>query len=305
MVDGHSVLFRAFHAYPPLTTKSGELVNAVYGFTSILLSVINELTPSHAAISFDLAEPTFRHQEYKGYKAHRPEAPEGMINQQDRVREVIEVLNIPIYVMPGFEADDVIGTLAMMVSEQLYKGEKKEELEVMIVTGDRDALQLVQDNKVSVYMPGRGKNPAKIWSSEDVVKTYGLMPKQLIDYKALAGDSSDEIPGVKGIGPKTATQLLQKYRDLDGVYAHLEELAEVFSPRIAEKIGLSKESAYMSRKLGEISTNVPLKFKMSDCEVQDYDKKSAIEKFKELEFASLIRKLPNDKYENMVQEELF
>jgi DNA polymerase-1 len=315
LIDGHSILFRAFHAYPLLTTKSGELVNAVYGFTNILLTVIKDLEPTHIAVSFDLAEPTFRHEEYEGYKASRPEAPEELVSQMDRVKQVVEVINIPIFEKVGFEADDVIGTLARKATvSKIQKssstsryGKSKSQipnLEVVVVTGDRDAFQLV-DERVKVYMPARGKQSSKIWDAADVREFYGLEPEQLIDFKALAGDPSDEIPGIRGIGPKTATKLLQKYSTLEKVYKNLSSIKVDFGEAVFKKIQDGKKSAKMSKKLAKIVTNVPIKLSLKACIVHDYDKSKTLEMFKKLEFKSLIGKLPNDSFEQMVQEELF
>ena len=302
LIDGHSVLFRAFHAYPTLTTSKGELINAVYGFTNILLTVIQELKPTHIAVSFDRAAPTFRHKEYKGYKAHRPDAPEELVNQQDRVEEVVSILNIPIFAEEGYEADDVIGTLVKQ-ARKFDTGNSK--FEIIIVTSDRDALQLVDDQQVFVYTPGRGKQKAQLWDAEAVVEKYGLQPAQFISLKALAGDQSDEIPGVRGIGPKTATLLLQAYGDLEGVYAHSEDVKKRFGEAVARRLSEGKESADLSRRLATIVTDVPITLSLKACAVNDYDKVKVVEKFKELEFHSLILKLPNDSFEQMVQEEIF
>jgi DNA polymerase-1 len=302
LIDGHSVLFRAFHAYPTLTTSKGELINAVYGFTNILLTVIQELNPTHIAVSFDRAAPTFRHKEYKGYKAHRPEAPEELVNQQDRVEEVVSVLNIPIFAEEGYEADDVIGTLVKQACKFEIRNSK---FEIIIVTSDRDALQLVDDRRVFVYTPGRGKQRAQLWDADAVVEKYGLQPAQFISLKALAGDQSDEIPGVRGIGPKTATLLLQAYGDLEGVYTHSEDVKKRFGEAVARRLSEGKESADLSRRLATIVTDVPITLSLTACAVNDYDKAKVVEKFKELEFHSLILKLPNDSFEQMVQEEIF
>ena len=218
LIDGHSILFRAFHAYPPLTTYSGELVNAVYGFTSILLSLIRELEPSYIAVAFDRPEPTFRHKQYKGYKASRPKPPEELIKQQERVREIVEILNIPIFEKAGFEGDDLIGTLAKQAEK------KKGDLEAVVVTSDRDLLQLVDNDKVKVYIPARGKQRAVLWNADKVMEKHGLTPEQLIDFKALAGDAFDEIPGVRGIGLKTATKLLQQFGGLESIYKNLSKV---------------------------------------------------------------------------------
>ncbi|OGY21123.1 MAG: hypothetical protein A3A65_03480 [Candidatus Chisholmbacteria bacterium RIFCSPLOWO2_01_FULL_49_14] len=309
LIDGHSVLFRAFHAYPTLTTSKGELINAVYGFTNILLTVIQELNPTHIAVSFDRAAPTFRHKEYKGYKAHRPEAPEELVNQQDRVEEVVSILNIPIFAEEGYEADDVIGTLVKQACKfeipSNLAGRRNSKFEIIIVTSDRDALQLVDDRRVFVYTPGRGKQKAQLWDAEAVVEKYGLQPAQFISLKALAGDQSDEIPGVRGIGPKTATLLLQAYGDLEGVYAHSEDVKKRFGEAVARRLSEGKESADLSRRLATIVTDVPITLSLKACAVNDYDKAKVVEKFKELEFHSLIPKLPNDSFEQMVQEEIF
>ena len=316
LIDGHSVLFRAFHAYPPLTTSKGELVNAVYGFTNILLSVIRELKPSHLAVCFDRAKPTFRHKEYIGYKAHRPEMPADLASQQARVEEVVSVLNIPIFALEGYEADDIIGTLALQAKSLKVKSQKSlragpeakvksEDMGVVIVTGDRDALQLVDGKRVMVYTPGRGKQAAAIWDFNAVKERYGLKPEQLDDFKALAGDASDEIPGVRGIGPKTATLLLQTYGDLDSVYRHLREVKDRFGAVTYAKLAEGKADANLSKKLATLVSTVPIKLSLKKCVVSDYNKKKAVKKLQELEFTSLIQRLPDDSFEQMVQEEMF
>lgn len=305
LIDGHSVLYRAFHAYPPLTTKSGELVNAVYGFTSILLTVIKGLEPTHIAVCFDLAAPTFRHKEYDGYKASRPEAPKELINQQDRVREVVSVLNIPIFDKEGFEADDVLGTLARKAGNR-NKGLKRkgEKLEVVVVTGDRDIFQLI-DESVKVYTPASKWHKAKIWGERDVVEKYELTPKQIVDLKALAGDPGDDIPGVRGIGPKTATKLLREFGTMEGVYKNLDTIEDGFGKSVYNKLKSGKDLAKMSKKLATIITKVPVKFSLKACRVHDYNKNKVIKLFSQLDFNSLLKKLPNDTFEQMVQDTMF
>ena len=191
LIDGHSVLFRAFHAYPTLTTSKGELINAVYGFTNILLTVIQELNPTHIAVSFDRAAPTFRHKEYKGYKAHRPEAPEELVNQQDRVEEVVSILNIPIFAEEGYEADDVIGTLVKQACKfeipSNLAGRRNSKFEIIIVTSDRDALQLVDDRRGFVYNPGRGEQKAQLWEAEGGGEEHGLQAAAVILLQGIAG----------------------------------------------------------------------------------------------------------------------
>jgi len=207
LIDGHAMVFRAFYAFPTsLTTPKGELINAVYGFTSILLTIIKELHPEYLAVTFDLDKPTFRHQEFVGYKAQRPEVDVQLTDQLGRVREVVRSMNLPIFEVEGFEADDVIGTLAVQATRH-----SPGKLETVIVTGDKDALQLVNDGKVLVYVPARGKIPAKIYDEAVVEERLGVKPNQVTDLKALMGDSSDNIKGVAGIGPKTAAEMIKKF----------------------------------------------------------------------------------------------
>jgi DNA polymerase-1 len=306
LIDGHSVLFRAYHAYPPLTTSKGELINAVYGFTNILLTTVRELKPTHLAVTFDLEKPTFRHKEFEGYKAHREEMPVDLANQQGRVEEVLKVLRVPVYAIEGYEADDVIGTLACQLKAK--GGVKREKVnEVMIVTGDLDALQLVESDgpvKVHVYVPGRGKKPTMIYDEVAVEERYGLEPEQLVDFKALAGDASDEIPGVKGVGSKTAVSLLTKFKTVEEIYKSLARVRKEFGERVAGLLTEGRKEALMSKKLAKIVTQVPIKLDLKSCRLHEYDRKKAVQLFKELQFKSLIKKLPNDKFEQMVQDTL-
>jgi len=205
LIDGHALLHRAYHAYPPLTTSKGDMVNAVYGFTSILLSVLKQLKPKYVAVTFDKKAPTFRHKEYKGYKASRPKIDDELKVQIPKIFSVVQAFNMPIFAKDGFEADDLIGTLAKQAKID----------EVMIVTGDRDALQLV-DEKIKVFIPGRSRQPVQVFDPEKFRKKYGFEPELLVDFKALAGDASDDIPGVKGIGGKGAQKLIQKFGTLEG-----------------------------------------------------------------------------------------
>ena len=187
LIDGNAIIHRSFHALPPLMTKKGELVNAVYGFSSTLLSVIEQFHPDYVIVSFDLAGPTFRHKEYKEYKAHREKAPDELYAQIPIVKEVVKAFNIPIYEKEGFEADDVIGTIARQAENS------KEEIENIIVTGDMDALQLV-NGKTKVYTMRRGLSDAVLYGEKEVFERYGFTPDQLRDFKGLRGDPSDNIP---------------------------------------------------------------------------------------------------------------
>ncbi len=309
LVDGHAILHRAYHAYPPLTTSKGELVGAVYGFISILLTVLKKLHPEYVTVAFDLPKPTFRHKKFKGYKAHRKPTDEALLEQIPRVKQVVKALSIPIFEVPGYEADDVIGTLALQAKVPKVKSLE----EIVIVTGDQDALQLV-DEKIKVYMPARGRKPERIYDKKAVVKKYGLKPTQIVDLKALSGDASDGIPGVRGIGPKTAVKLLRELGSVEEIYRVLgikpngkrETLKKlkstVIKESIRQKLMAGIDSAWLSRNLAIIDLNVPIKLKLSACRLTEYDKTKALDLFKELEFESLIRKLPDDDYEKMVRE---
>lgn len=282
LIDGHAMVFRAYYAFPTtLTTKSGEMINAVYGFTSILLTIIKELHPEFMAVTFDLDKPTFRHQEFVGYKAQRPEVDVELTDQLDRVREIVRILNIPIFEVEGFEADDVIGTLSRQASD-------REELETVIVTGDKDALQLVDDGKVLVYVPARGKIPEKIYDAQAVEERMGVRPDKVTDLKALMGDSSDNIKGVNGVGPKTAAELIKKFGHIEEIYQHLDELPE----KIRQKMTDGFEAAHRSKHLVTIVTDVPITLNLDECRVSDYDQKGAVKLFEVLGFNSLIKKLP-------------
>lgn len=300
LIDGHAMLYRAYFAFPPtLTTKTGELINAVYGFTRILLSVIDDLKPSHLAASFDVGK-TFRHQEFPAYKAHREKMPDDLKSQEHRAFDVIKALNIPLFVKPGFEADDVIGTLSHLAAAH-------EGLNTLIVTGDMDALQLVTDPKISVYVPGRSQKPAQIFHEPEVMEKTGLSPRQIPDYKGLAGDSSDNIPGVRGIGQKTAVKLLQAFGTLENTYQALDQNSspELIKGALKNKLEQGREIAFESRRLATIVTTVPLDFDLPACEVRAYDKSKAVSLFEALQFKSLIPLLPDDDFELSVKEALW
>lgn len=307
LVDAMSLLHRAYHGYPQsLSTKEGELTNAVYGFTNMLLSVMEKLKPTHMAVAWDVGKPTFRHEEYEGYKESREKPDEELLGQIERTEEVVDSLNIPQFGLEGYEADDLIGALSK-------QGAGKKDAEVVIVTGDRDALQLVEDDKIKVWMPAapgrysKNRGP-KIYNEEAVKAKYGLDPEQLIDLKALMGDSSDDIPGIKGIGKVTATKLMKKYGSLDKIYEVLEsdegreEIEELVGSRFASLLESGKESAYMSKLLGKIERDVPIELSWSACKVVDYDKDKATELFSELEFKSLLGKLPADSWDKDLEE---
>jgi len=292
LIDGNAIIHRSFHALPPLMTKKGELVNAVYGFSSTLLSVIEQFKPDYIIASFDLAGPTFRHKEYKGYKAHREKAPDELYAQIPIVKQVVKTFNIPIYEKEGFEADDVIGTLAFQAENS------NEEIETIIVTGDMDALQLV-NKKTKVYTMRRGLSDSVLYGEKEVFEKYGFSPDQLRDFKGLRGDPSDNIPGVKGIGEKNATTLLQSYGTLEKVYEHLNELKGA----VKDKLERDKANALLSKKLATIDKQSPVSLNLAEAVLHEYDKNKIINLFRELNFFSLIKRLPKRNGEETVASE--
>lgn len=300
LIDGHAAVYRAYYAFPPLTTSKGELVNAVYGFAVTLLNAIDELEPTHIAVAFDVSAPTFRHTDFAAYKAQRKETPAELKDQLGRVKEVVQALNMPIFELAGYEGDDVIGTLALQASEL-------SDTDAVIVTGDHDALQLVRDDKVFVYMPGRSKKPSVMFNEEEVKKKMGVTPLQVIDLKGLAGDTSDNIPGVKGIGPKTASDLIAKFGSIEGIYAAIADKSAEgkISNGVLKKLADDYEMAIKSKMLATIVTDVPIKLDLDACKVSGYDKQKALDLFEELGFESIKRRLPQDDFEKGIQEALF
>lgn len=282
IIDGNAIVHRAFHAIPPLTNKKGLILNAVYGFTSILLRAIKELKPDYAAVAFDLKAPTFRHKEYKDYKAKRIKQPQELYDQMTLVKDLLRAMNISIFEKEGFEADDIIATLATQ-----NKGEN------LIVTGDMDTLQLVND-KTKIYTMKKGVNDIVVYDIAAVRERYGLKPEQMIDYKALRGDPSDNILGVKGIGEKTAGELIRKFGSLEGVYEKIDTLAgEKISPSVIEKLKSGKKDALFSKHLVSLIKDTPIDFKLEDCELKDYNNSATRELLVEWEFGSLLKRLDN------------
>ena len=280
LIDGHSLAFRAFHAIPlSLTSPSGELTNAVFGFTSMLLNVLREQAPEYVVVAFDVGK-TFRHEMYDAYKGHRERMPDELRDQVERIKEVVNTLNIPVFTAEGYEADDVLATLARQAAGQGVNS--------LIVTGDRDILQVV-DEHIRVLTSGRQFSDTIIYDPAAVEAKYGLRPDQLVDLKALVGDKSDNIPGVRGIGEKGATDLLQKYGTLDAVYEHL---AEVKPDRARNALTEGRESAELSHRLGQITTAVPVQLDLAACRTRDYDRARVVALFQDLAFRSLVEKLP-------------
>jgi DNA polymerase-1 len=284
LLDGNALIHRAYHALPPLTTKKGELVNAVYGFILTLLSVLEKFKPDYIAASFDLAGPTFRHKQFADYKATRVKAPDDLYAQIPRVKEVARTFNIPIYEKEGFEADDCVGTLARQA--------EKQNTEVIIVTGDNDALQLVTP-RVKVFALRKGIKDTVLYDEKAVEAKYGFKPMYIPDYKGLAGDASDNIPGVAGIGAKTATDLLQQFGTLENIYAKLNEVKE----SIRKKLEADKDNAFLSKKLGAIDTESPMTLDLQACVTKDFDRLAVENLLRELGFVSLLKRFTGSKEE--------
>jgi DNA polymerase-1 len=260
-----------------MKTKSGEQTNAVYGYTSVLIKALREFKPKFVALTLDKKGPTFRHEEYKEYKAKRVKAPQELYDQFDRVRQVTEAFGIPIFELSGFEADDLIGTIAHSVDGQVEK---------IIVTGDMDTMQLVNDH-TKVYTMSRGLSDSIIYDREQVMKRYsGLTPEQMIDYKALRGDPSDNIPGIRGIGEKTAIDLLTEFKTVDGIYKHLD--SPKIKDRVRELLKEHKEEGILSKRLATIRTDATIKFNLEEARFGDFDQEKLVELFTELEFKSLL-----------------
>jgi len=280
LIDGHALAYRAFHALPPdLATTKGELTNAVYGFTSMLLAVLRDEQPDYLAVAFDVGK-TFRHETYPAYKGTRLKMPDALPNQIERIREIIRAFNIPIFEVDGYEADDVLGALARQASQQ--------GVETLIVTGDTDTFQLISPD-VHVMISRRQFSDTVIYDEEAVRQRYGLEPHQLVDFKALTGDVSDNIPGVPGIGEKTAAALLQQYGSVEELLAHAEEIP---NKRVRQGLLANREQVLMAKKLATIITEVPVQLDLSACRVADYDPDAVKALFRELEFKSLFDRLP-------------
>lgn len=290
VIDSHSLLHRAYHALPPLTTKKGELVNAVYGFLLMLFKAISQFQPDFIVATFDFPAPTFRHQEFKEYKATRPKIPIDLSQQIPKIKKILKTLNIPIFEKEGFEADDIIGAISKLAPRKQIIPE----IETIILSGDLDTLQLV-DSHTKVYTPKRGIKDIILYDQNKIKERYGLSSWQLVDLKALKGDPSDNIPGIPGIGEKTAIELLQKFGTLENLYQELEKetpKTKNIKTRIKKLLLKYKEMALLSKKLAKINKNVELEFDLKKCDWRRYNKEKAIQIFKELEFNSLIPKLP-------------
>ncbi len=290
VIDSNSVIHRAFHALPPLSTKDGEIVNAVYGFLLVFLKAIREFRPDYVAAAFDLPSPTFRHKKFEKYKAKRPPAPKELYEQIPKVKEILKAFNVSIFEKEGFEADDLIGT----ISQQFLKKQIVPPAEVIILSGDKDVLQLVNKN-TKAYILRKGVKDTVLYDENLVREKYqGLNPGQLDDFKALRGDPSDNIPGVRGIGEKTAIQLIKQFDTLENLYLAMEEKEANLNENLRLKLEQQKEQAFLSRELVQIRKDAPLDLNFKKIQWGEYNKEKIVEILESLEFYSLIPRLPSN-----------
>ena len=271
ILDGNSLLFRAFYALPPLKTKKGQYTNAVYGFLSMLYKLIDTYSPEYLCVAFDPEKPTFRHQQYKDYKATRQKAPNELVQQFQLIRDVLDIHRIKRVEVEGFEADDLAGTFACAAKEQ--------GTDVYLVTSDKDYLQLIDEN-VKVILTKKGVSNTEEMDLKSMEEEYGLTPEQFVDLKSLMGDSSDNIPGVSGVGEKTALKLMQEYKSLDNIYENIDSI----KGKLKEKLEADKMQAYMSQTLARIITDIPIEFDIEEFKMQKPDMKKLSELYDELEF---------------------
>lgn len=279
IVDGHAIAHRAYHSIPHLTFN-GQHVNAIYGFYSMLLSALETLKPDYLIVCLDSPGPTFRSSEFLGYRAKRKPADKELVTQLPILPETLSFSKIPYYAIGGYEADDLIATI---VSRGL---KRQKNLKITIITGDKDLMQLVDQN-TNLFMPLRGLSETKIIKPQDVVDKLGVLPNQVVNLKALMGDMSDNYPGVTGIGPKVAVDLLTKYQNLDNIYQHLDEI----KTNIQEKLTKDKDNAYLSQKLATLIYNIPLKFSLKKARFNDSKLLNLLDLFKSYNFKSLITRL--------------
>lgn len=280
LIDTNSFIHRFYHALPPLTTPKGEPIGSIYGLAQVLLKIFREIKPDYIAACYDRPEPTFRDELYKEYKAQRPAAANDLVFQIIKTRELFSKFGVKNVEIAGYEADDLIATLAHQFKDE-------PEIKVVVFTGDQDALQIVEGDKVVVEFLIRGITETIVYNEKAVVEKYGLSPKQLPDYKGLVGDPSDNIPGIKGVGPKTAAPLIAEFGSLEGVFENMVIIPE----KVVKKIRDGKDIAMLSKKLAALVYNAPVNLSLADLEVGSPDKVVLKGYFEELGFQSLARRL--------------
>jgi DNA polymerase I len=289
LIDGNAILHRAFHALPPLNNNGGVPTNAVYGFFSMLFKIIEDLKPEYLIVCFDKKAPTFRKAMYVGYQAKRPKMSDDLAPQINIVHKTLDEAKIQHFEIDGYEADDLIGTLS--------KKAKEKDLQTIIVSGDRDLLQLVNP-KVLMLAPIVGITRMTLFDEVKIKEKYGLEPLQIVDYKALVGDASDNYPGVKGIGPKTASGLLNKYHNLENLYAHISDLPI----QIQKKLAQDAEQAALAKKLATIITDAPVSLNEQEALLSKINISGLKNEFEELNFNSLLKRLSNMQISKSVEK---
>ena len=289
IIDSNSVLHRAFHALPPLINKKGEQTGAIYGFLLTFFKAIKELKPYFIAACFDTPGPTFRHKKFKAYKANRPKMPEELAKQFFKIKEVLKAFNVSIFEKQGFEGDDLIATINKLAGKkQIYPN-----LEIYILSGDSDIFQLISNN-TKVYTLQKGIKKTIIYDRKEILSRFEIKPSQVVDFKALCGDPSDNIPGVTGIGKKTAVKLLSKFGNLENIYKEIEKKSQKtknLNQRLQELLLKYKEQAFFSKYLASVRDNVPIDFKLETLQWENFDRKKVFEIFKDYGFHSLIKRL--------------
>ncbi len=283
IIDGNAIIHRSFHALPStMKTRDGLIINAAYGFASFLIKALGEIKPSYAVLTLDKKAPTFRHLAYSEYKAKRVKAPQELYDQIPIVKKIAEAFSLPIFELDGYEADDLIGTIAQKINTENPK------IEVIIISGDLDTLQLV-NKKTKIYTMSKGLSETILYDEEKIQERFSLSAKQIVDFKSLKGDPSDNIPGVTGIGEKTATDLLTEFKNLEEIYRQIN------SPKIKERtrelLIKYKDQAYLSKDLSIIKTDAPINFEIDQAKIKNLDKNKINEVFSELEFKSLLSRV--------------
>jgi len=281
LVDGNAIVHRAYHAMPPLTRSDGTPTGAVQGFFSMILKIIAELSPAHIAIAFDRPAPNFRKELFKDYQSKRPAMDSDLSPQFGIIQKLLEAAKIPVYSVDGLEADDVIGTISEKAKQTGHL--------VYILTGDRDMLQLVND-KTKVLAPFKGISEMTLYDESKVKEKYGVLPSEFVELKALMGDSSDNYPGVLGIGPKTATLLIKEYGSIENIYKNIGKIKAV-NPKLAEKLEKGKDNAILAHQLATILTNAPFEYNFADCSVKNLDVEGLKKAMEVYDFKTLPRRV--------------
>ncbi len=291
LIDGNALVHRAYHAYPPFTDSDNNPVGGVYGFFSMLLKILQDMQPHHLVVCFDSEGATFRQQLYVAYHAHRPQLSDDFVPQLIAIQEMLRDAGICTFAVSGYEADDLIGTIAHQTVQ------KQQEVEVIIVSGDRDLLQLVNSH-VRVLMPIVGITNMTIFDEQKVLEKYGVTPQQFIDYKALIGDVSDGYPGVTGIGPKGAANLIAKFGTFENLYKNLGEVPQ----GVSQKLANDAEQATLAKKLATIVTDAPIHLKFKDTDIKNLKKEVLLKTFRKLGFQSLTKRWEDSSEKNSVQQ---